>query len=105
MGLREPTVFILTALARDRLHGYGIIQAVERLSDGRISLSTGTLYGALDRLERDGHVAFAGSEQDGGPARRYYQLTDSGRRLLADEVDRMQATAATLAAEIQQAWP
>ncbi len=104
MALREPTVFILTALARERLHGYGIIGAVERLSDGRITLSTGTLYGALDRLQRDGHVRFAGEDQDGGPKRRYYELTTSGRDLLVDEVERMRSTAATLADELREAW-
>jgi PadR family transcriptional regulator, regulatory protein PadR len=104
MALREPTVFILTSLARGRLHGYGIIGAVEELSDGRVTLSTGTLYGALERLERDGYVAFAGEESDGGPKRRYYALTDSGRELLATEVQRLSETAGTLQAELRSAW-
>lgn len=104
MALREPTVFILTALARGRLHGYGIIGAVKELSDDRVRLGTGTLYGALDRLERDGHVRFVGEEVEGGPPRRYYELTDDGRALLQGEVDRMKATANTLARELRQAW-
>jgi PadR family transcriptional regulator, regulatory protein PadR len=102
MALREPTVFILTALARGRLHGYGILGAVEDLSDGRITLSTGTLYGALERLERDGYVAFDGEETDGGPPRRYYALTASGRELLTAEVEQMRATASTLDAALRK---
>lgn len=102
--LREPTVFILTALARGKLHGYGIMSAVEELSEGRISLSTGTLYGALERLQKDDFVAFAGSESDGGPPRRYYELTESGRKLLQDEVERLRQTAKVLGAELDQAW-
>lgn len=104
MALREPTVFILTALARSRLHGYGIIGAVEELSGGRIRLSTGTLYGALDRLERDGHVAFAGEETEGGPPRRYYELTADGRALLQAEVDRLAETVDVLSRELREAW-
>lgn len=103
MALREPTVFILTALARGRLHGYGIIGEVKRLSAGRLTLSTGTLYGALDRLNRDGHVRLAGEESDGGPKRRYYELTAEGRALLVAEVERMTTTAKTLAGEIRGA--
>lgn len=104
MALREPTVFILTALARGRLHGYGIMTAVRELSSGRISLSTGTLYGALERLQRDGLVVFAGTETEGGPPRRYYELSEPGRQLLKAEVERLNETAATLGRELRQAW-
>ncbi|GAB1689256.1 hypothetical protein KRM28CT15_10590 [Krasilnikovia sp. M28-CT-15] len=45
--LREPTFLILTALAGEPMHGYGLNAEVARLSDGRISLRPGTLYGAL----------------------------------------------------------
>lgn len=103
MALREPTIFILTALAGGRLHGYGIMGAVEELSEGRIKLSTGTLYGALERLERDGYVEFAGEETEGGPPRRYYALTPAGRTLLTAEVQRMQDTAGALDAALRQA--
>lgn len=104
MALREPTVFILTALARGKLHGYGIMSSVDDLSGGRVSLSTGTLYGALERLQRDGFVSFAGTESDGGPPRRYYELSDSGRELLQSEVERLRETADTLRDELNQAW-
>ncbi len=104
MALREQTVLIMAALARERLHGYGIIGEVERLSDGQITLSTGTLYGALDRLERDGYVRFAGEERVGGPKRRYYELSPAGRTLLAEEVERMRATAAALRDQLGTAW-
>jgi DNA-binding PadR family transcriptional regulator len=42
------------------MHGYGIVKAVEDMSDGRVSLRAGTLYGALERLESQGYVAFDG---------------------------------------------
>ena len=52
--LREPTFFLLTALLPGPLHGYGIIKAVEEMSDGRVRLRAGTLYAALERLENAG---------------------------------------------------
>lgn len=92
--LREPTFLVLAALGRGPLHGYGIIQAVEQMSDGRVRLRAGTLYGALERLEAEGHVEFAGEVSEGGPPRRNLQLTHAGRELLADEASRMRRNAA-----------
>ncbi|MFA9270024.1 MAG: PadR family transcriptional regulator [Baekduiaceae bacterium] len=96
--LREPTFLVLAALGPGPLHGYGIIKAVEELSDGRLKLRAGTLYGALERLESQGFVAFEGEGAGAGPTRRYYELTDSGRRLLESEA-RRQAANARLALE------
>jgi len=104
MALREPTLYILAALANGRLHGYGILASVEELSGGRVRLSTGTLYGALDRLHSDGHVALAGEESDGGPPRRYYELTDAGRGLLSGEIARLDQLVTTIRAEVGEAW-
>jgi len=99
-GLREPTLFILTALATGPRHGYGIIQAVHELSDGRLRLRAGTLYEALDRLERDGTVRFDREERGGGPPRRYFALTAAGRRLLAEEAQRLETTATVVRAQL-----
>ena len=56
--MSEQTFLVLTALAEEPLHGYAIVQAVEQLSEGRMVLRVGTLYGVLDRLVADG---FAGA--------------------------------------------
>jgi DNA-binding PadR family transcriptional regulator len=92
--LREPTYFILAALAGDPAHGYRILQSIEELSGGRVKMRAGTLYAALDRLERDGHIELVGTESDGGPPRRSFKLTGAGRDLLRAEVRRLQANAA-----------
>ncbi len=84
--LREQSVFILAVLASGRSHGYAIIASVEELSDGRLTLTAGTLYGALERLHKAGLVERAGEESAGGPPRRYYEITPAGQRALADEV-------------------
>ncbi len=91
--LREPTFLVLAALGPAPLHGYGIIKAVQEMSDGRVRLRAGTLYAALERLEEQGYVAFDREESAGGPTRRYYRLTDDGRALLADEATRLVANA------------
>ncbi|MDQ3756824.1 MAG: PadR family transcriptional regulator [Actinomycetota bacterium] len=90
-ALREPTFLILVALADRPLHGYGIIKEVAALSDGRVRLRAGTLYGALERLEADGHISFEGEEAGDGPTRRCYRLTKAGRALLDAEMRRMEA--------------
>ena len=87
--LREPTFLILTALADAPRHGYGLIAEVDRLSDGRVALRPGTLYGALDRLTEDGFVARDREEVVDGRLRRYYRLTPDGEGALRAETDRM----------------
>jgi PadR family transcriptional regulator, regulatory protein PadR len=91
--LREPTFFVLAALGSGPLHGYGIIKAVEEMSEGRVRLRAGTLYAALERLEGKGEVAFHGEGSEGGPARRYYRLTEEGQALLTREASRWAANA------------
>lgn len=93
-ALREPTFLMLTALATGRLHGYGIITEVTRISDGRVTLRAGTLYGALDRLVADGQVAADGEEVVAGRLRRYYVLTGAGAETLRAEAQRMTHQAA-----------
>ena len=92
--LREPTFLLLTALASGRLHGYGMITEVSRISDGRVRLRAGTLYGALDRLVDQGMVAADGDEVVDGRLRRYYVLTPAGGDVLKAEAARMTAQAA-----------
>jgi len=102
--LQEPTFFILAALAGGEAHGYRILQAVEELSDGRLRLRAGTLYGALDRLERDGYIKLDRTVSEGGPPRRYYNLTRAGRRLLEAEVARLEANATLGRAQLAPRW-
>ena len=92
--LQEPTFLILTALAGEPLHGYGMIQEVNRLSSGRVVLRPGTLYGALDRLSDQGLVAADREEIVDGRLRRYYRITEDGAGLLHTEAQRLADNAA-----------
>jgi DNA-binding PadR family transcriptional regulator len=87
--MREPTFLILTALAAEPSHGYGVIRAVEGLSEGEVVLRPGTLYGALDRLTDEGLVEVDREEQVDGRLRRYYRLTSGGAAALAREATRL----------------
>ncbi|GAA2183417.1 PadR family transcriptional regulator [Micromonospora lupini] len=87
--LREPTFWILTALAGPPMHGYGIIGEVAALSEGRLSMRPGTLYGALDRLVDAGLIEADREEVVDGRQRRYYRLSITGNATLATETERM----------------
>jgi DNA-binding PadR family transcriptional regulator len=93
MALREPTFLILTSLASGPRHGYGIIQDITELSEGRVKLRAGTLYGSLDRLVDEGLVVPDREEIEQGRLRRYYRITGDGRSALADEAARLVANA------------
>jgi PadR family transcriptional regulator PadR len=103
-SMQEPTFFILAALASDDAHGYRLLGAVEELSQGRVRLRAGTLYGVLDRLERDGYIELDRVESEGGPPRRSYRITARGRRLLEDEVARLEANATIGRAQLKHRW-
>ena len=91
--MSEATYYVLAALLNGRLHGYGIIKEVESVSGGSAKLTTGTLYGALDRLVGQGLVAPDGEEQVEGRLRRYYRITEDGAEAVRAEADRMRRAA------------
>jgi DNA-binding PadR family transcriptional regulator len=87
-----PAVFYtLFALAAGDKHGYEIAKQVAEDSQGRVSMGTGTLYGSIKRMLADALIEE--TEQRPAPEldderRRYYRLTDHGRRILSAEVQR-----------------
>ncbi|WP_307249281.1 PadR family transcriptional regulator [Catenuloplanes indicus] len=87
--MQEPTFLILTALASGPLHGYGVMQQVSALSQGSVTLRTGTLYGALDRLSEQGLIEVDREEAVDGRLRRYYRLAEAGATALATEAARL----------------
>ncbi|WP_326645713.1 PadR family transcriptional regulator [Streptosporangium sp. NBC_01755] len=95
MALREQSYLILLALSQGPLHGYGVIKTVRELSEDRVRLGAGTLYGALDRLAGDGLVIVVKEEVVDGRHRRYYDLTGHGQQVLTEETVRLSRLAAT----------
>jgi len=98
--MTEQAMFILASLAGGELHGYGIARDVDELSEGRVRLTAGTLYGALNRLVAEGLVAQTREEVVEGRRRRYYRLTPAGREALAEETARLRKVAAALGSRI-----
>ena len=91
--MQESTYLILTVLAAEPLHGYGIAQSVTRLSGGEVNLRPGILYGALDRFGQQGLIAVDREEAVDGRVRRYYRLSDSGAAALAEQDERLRRRA------------
>ncbi len=92
LSLTETTYFILLSLFPGSRHGYSIMKDVRQLSDGRVVLSTGTLYSALKRLLDQGWIERTDDPDDNGDARgrKAYRLTLLGQQILAAEVVRLQ---------------
>ncbi|MBN1629773.1 MAG: helix-turn-helix transcriptional regulator [Thermoleophilia bacterium] len=103
--LREPTYYILASLIDEPRHGWSIIQEAADLSQGRIRLTAGTLYGALDRLQTEGLVEQDREEIVNGRCRRYYRLTAPGHRLLREEAARLAASAHIVQKRLSSAPP
>ena len=92
LPLREPTFLILLSLAPGPRHGYAILKEVENLSDGRVKMSTGTLYGAIERLLDQGWILRVDDPipNETNRQRKAYQLTELGHKVLNAEILRMQ---------------
>ena len=86
--LSEAVLLILVSLAEQPRHGYSILKNVEEMSDGRVTLSTGTLYGALRRLLEDRWIERF-KEVESSRGRQAYRLTARGRQILRTEVGRL----------------
>lgn len=88
LPLTEPVFLVLLSLAQQPRHGYSILKDVEQVSGGRVVLSTGTLYGALQRLLAQGWIERF-EDSDTSREKRAYRLSSKGRRNLQAEIERM----------------
>ena len=100
--LSEPVLLILVSLASKPQHGYALMKDIGDLSQGRVEITTGTLYGALRRLLEDGWIERF-DQQDTSREKQAYRLTADGRRSLAMELDRMKQVTKMAAARLRAA--
>lgn len=85
--LTETVYYVLLALHAP-LHGYGIMQLVDEITGGRVILGPGTLYGALTALTEKGWITpVSGAE---GDRKKEYAITDTGRRAVRNELERLE---------------
>ena len=92
--VREPTYFVLTALAARPLHGYGIARRIEQVAEGSLELNQGTIYPALLRLEQRGWISSEWGTSDNNRRARFYSITRSGRKQLTAETRNWSRTVA-----------
>ena len=83
--MTETAFFILLCLRRPN-HGYGIVQMVEKITDGAIRLTPGTMYGSLSKMEKDNVIRFIREEDK----RKIYQITELGIEVLQIELKRIE---------------
>lgn len=82
--MTETAFYILLCLQKPN-HGYGIVQMVERMTDGEIRLAPGTMYGSLSKMEKDRLIRFVREEDK----RKIYEITDLGQEVLQLERKRI----------------
>ena len=85
-ALTEAVYYILLSLTKP-MHGYGIMQNVEKLSQGRVKLAAGTLYGAINTLLEKGWIQSLPGETD--TRKKEYQITEQGTQVLRAELLRL----------------
>ncbi|MDO4554605.1 MAG: PadR family transcriptional regulator [Lachnospiraceae bacterium] len=83
--MTETGFYILLCLQEPN-HGYGIVQRVEKMTEGEIRLSPGTMYGSLSKMEKDGLITFIREEEK----RKIYEITELGREVLRLEFQRIE---------------
>ncbi|MBU5483986.1 PadR family transcriptional regulator [Clostridium sp. MSJ-11] len=82
--MTETAYYILLSLTEPR-HGYGIIQHVEKITNGRIRLGSGTVYGTLSKMQKSEVISVYSDEE----RRTIYEITDIGKILIKEEINRI----------------
>ena len=82
--MTETAFYILFCLQKPN-HGYGIVQMVEKMTEGAIRLAPGTMYGSHSKMEKDGVIKFIKEEDK----RKIYEITELGHEILNIELNRI----------------
>ena len=94
-------LLVLKTLSLAPMHGWGISQRVQQISDGVLEVNQGSLYPALQRLEKEGLIASEWGTTDHNRRARYYRLTPAGQRALGEEMESWRRFAAGLEAVLR----
>lgn len=109
MATRQPIdalrgsldLLVLKTLSLSPMHGWGISLRVQQISSGALEMNQGSLYPALQRLEKDGLITSEWGVTDNNRQARYYRLTPAGRRALGRELESWRRFAAALDAVLR----
>jgi len=94
-------LLVLKTVSLAPMHGWGISQRVQQISDGVLEVNQGSLYPALQRLEKDGLITSEWGTTDNNRRARYYRITASGRKALGDQLESWRRFAAGLEAVLR----
>ncbi|WP_458413319.1 PadR family transcriptional regulator [Schinkia sp. CFF1] len=84
--VKGSTSLLLLQLLNERdMYGYELVKELEKRSGNGFSVKEGTLYPALHKLEKQEYIECYWQEQEKGPARKYYRVTDAGREMLDEK--------------------
>jgi transcriptional regulator len=96
-------LLILKTLATGELHGWGISQRIQQISQGVLSVNQGSLYPALYRLEEQGWISSEWGSSENNRQAKYYKLTRTGRKQLAEETENWERLSAAINQILQTA--
>jgi transcriptional regulator len=80
-------LLVLKTLSLGAMHGWGISQRIQHVSEGVLEVNQGSLYPALQRLEKEGLVASEWGTSENNRRARFYRITPAGRRAMGQEVE------------------
>lgn len=95
-------LLILKTLALEPMHGWGIAQRIQQVSQDALQVGQGSLYPALHRLELDGLIASQWAASDNNRRAKYYSLTVRGRKRLKSELTEWKRTSQAIALVLQE---
>ena len=96
-------LLVFKTLSLEPMHGWGIGQRIQQISEGVLEVNQGSLYPALQRLEKEGLITSEWRVSDNGRRARFYQLTASGHRALGTEIESWRRFTAGLEAVLRTA--
>jgi len=99
-SLGRTSRLILTVLAREPSHGYGVIQWVKQASGGTEVPGVGSVYGSIEKLEGKGLIEHDHDAVENGRTRRYFRITETGRTVLGAEVAKLASEVAAAEAAL-----
>ncbi|HYK74724.1 MAG TPA: PadR family transcriptional regulator [Pseudoneobacillus sp.] len=83
----STSLILLQLLNEKEMYGYELVKELDKRSDHHLQVKEGTLYPALHKLENQEYVECYWEEQEKGPARKYYRITENGKKLLQDKTN------------------
>ncbi|WEG11046.1 PadR family transcriptional regulator [Pullulanibacillus sp. KACC 23026] len=104
--VKGSTSLILLQLLNERdMYGYELVKELDKRSGHHLQVKEGTLYPALHKLEKQDYIIYYWQEQEKGPARKYYKITDAGREILAEKTSEWQQFVRVMNQVIQDPKP